>query len=102
MLLPKGQHRRRPSGTSNVVVASLLLLTAFILLVARLWILSIVVFYVALLITATYPAARRKWLIHQRVFTGRCPSCGYDLRGNLDACSECGTRIPPWRRKRHA
>ena len=32
-----------------------------------------------------------RWPARRRVKRGRCPNCGYDLRGKLDAgCSECG------------
>lgn len=37
----------------------------------------------------------RRWPARRREKRGRCPNCGYDLRGRLDAgCSECG-----WRRR---
>ena len=32
--------------------------------------------------------------IRARVRSGRCPSCGYDLRASRDRCPECGTPIP--------
>src|SRR4051794_1311950 len=34
--------------------------------------------------------ARRRRLIEH----GRCPVCGYDLRGSPDQCPECGTYKP--------
>lgn len=34
---------------------------------------------------------RREWDREQRVKRGLCPGCGYDLRGSLDRCPECGS-----------
>ena len=32
----------------------------------------------------------------QRLLEGRCPTCGYDLTGNISGvCPECGTPIKP-------
>jgi len=31
----------------------------------------------------------------RRMAAGRCPSCGYDLTGNVSGrCPECGTEVP--------
>jgi hypothetical protein len=34
---------------------------------------------------------------YQRIEQGRCPDCGYDLRGSPDRCPECGHPIPWYR-----
>src|SRR5690242_2437832 len=31
---------------------------------------------------------------YKRAAMGICPTCGYDLRGNRERCSECGTPAP--------
>ena len=40
----------------------------------------------------------RRFLVGQhrrnRVWRGRCGSCGYDLRASTGCCSECGTPVP--------
>ena len=39
----------------------------------------------------------RRAMVEQKA--DACPFCGYDLRGSLHACPECG-RVPPWNPKR--
>ena len=38
-------------------------------------------------------AASRQWRRDQRAKDGRCPDCGYDLRGTVARCPECGAGI---------
>jgi hypothetical protein len=62
----------------------------------RLGVVVCVPFWAAVLITATLPVAeyrsiQRRRRRRQREATGRCPVCGYDLRGNESGvCPECG------------
>jgi hypothetical protein len=44
-------------------------------------------------------AAWRYGLASQRRAHGRCGSCGYDVRGSLDRCPECGSSIRLVRRE---
>jgi hypothetical protein len=37
----------------------------------------------------------RRGLGADRIRAGRCPGCGYDLRGIDDRCPECGAPTPP-------
>src|SRR5437870_1151264 len=37
----------------------------------------------------------RREVQKDRFFRGLCLSCGYDLRGQLDRCPECGRSVKP-------
>lgn len=41
-------------------------------------------------ITAMISAARL-WKLRSRLRSGLCPACGYDLRGSIGTCPECGS-----------
>jgi hypothetical protein len=48
---------------------------------------------IGLLLLVWIPRAVRALI---RIFRGRCPQCGYDLRGRLEGgCPECGWNRPP-------
>lgn len=36
----------------------------------------------------------RYWMRLRRIDRGRCAACGYDLRGIVDRCPECGLAVP--------
>ena len=56
------------------------------LLYAALW-------WIVLVLFAWLIRFIRRWPARRREKRGRCPACGYDLRGGFDAgCSECGWR----------
>jgi hypothetical protein len=40
------------------------------------------------------PRIRRRCIRRSRARTGRCLTCGYDLRASAGRCPECGTSIP--------
>jgi hypothetical protein len=60
---------------------------------APLWAVAVVALTPASLwLISTWRRRRRQRL---RALRGRCPACGYDLRGNNSgACPECGSPIP--------
>jgi hypothetical protein len=57
---------------------------------------AIVPLWFAVLLAAVLPAIRARAMFHCRrrerwLRHGRCPACGYDLRGTPARCPECGT-----------
>ncbi len=49
--------------------------------------------WVLLIVSVIAAVARIPPVLERRRQRGRCPECGYDLRGNRDAgCPECGWR----------
>lgn len=61
------------------------------------WTFAMVPYALLAALAALPPALRaRRWVrANRRLASGRCRSCGYDLRGLPHLCPECGDRIFP-------
>ena len=76
---------RRALGFSNGPTGSWFTL-GFWVVIVPLWMFVMVTAMPPLWWLLTAPRVRRR----RRIRKGLCPTCGYDLRGSMGACPECG------------